>query len=78
MMAVQVTTSPHLAVSTPQKLFALDIYSTAPTRTTYDVFPNGDFLMLALASEAVRTHTPLVVRLNWASALETSASDKKP
>jgi len=78
MMAVQVTTSPKLAVSNERKLFALDGYSIPGGRASYDVFPNGDFLMLALAGETLKTRPPLVVRLNWASALEKASDDKKP
>jgi hypothetical protein len=39
-------------------------------RSSYDVFPNGDFLMLAAARfDSAARSVPLVVRTNWAASL---------
>src|SRR5262249_33604972 len=67
MMAARIETSPKVRLVSMSELFSLEGYLTSPTRTVYDVFPNGDFLMLATRVDTGRVHTPLVVRLNWPS-----------
>jgi eukaryotic-like serine/threonine-protein kinase len=78
MMAAQVTIAPTLAASNVRVLFPLtNFYSSH--RTTYDVFPNGDFLMLAEQGDTTKlSRAPLVVRLNWASALQDRAAAQNP
>jgi serine/threonine-protein kinase len=69
LMAAQVTTSPRIAVTGVRPLFPLRQYMTMLGRSSYDVFPNGDFLLLATQSDSATVRsTPLVVRTNWASA----------
>jgi serine/threonine-protein kinase len=69
MMAARIATSPKPSVVSVSALFPLDGFFTSPARTVYDVFPNGDFLMLATRVDTGKVRTPLVVRLNWPSAL---------
>jgi Tol biopolymer transport system component len=71
MMAVQIAKTPKLAVTGVRPLFSVDDYYTSGTRTVYDVFPNGDFLMFATRSDTGKARTPLVVRINWPSALSS-------
>jgi serine/threonine-protein kinase len=73
MMVAQVTTAPRLAVSNVRVLFPLTNFYGSH-RTTYDVFPNGDFLMLAQQRDTTKLRAPLVVRLNWAPALQEPAT----
>ena len=68
MMAAQVTTSPKLAVTGVRALFSMREYMSLLGRPSYDVFANGDFLLLATQSDSTVLRTPpLVVRINWAS-----------
>ena len=79
MMAAQVATTPKLAVPNVRALFPLtNLFSENPARTWYDVFPNGDFLMLAERADTTKVHMPLVVRLNWASSLERRGVARTP
>jgi Tol biopolymer transport system component len=79
MMAAQVTTTPKVAVTSVRPLFPMRQYMAILGRSSYDVFPNGDFLLLATQADsaAVRS-TPLVVRTNWASALGEHQRDRAP
>jgi hypothetical protein len=48
-------------------------------RPSYDVFPNGDFLLLATQSDSTASGSaPLVVRTNWASALGDRRRELSP
>jgi hypothetical protein len=70
MMAAQVTTTPKVVVTGVRPLFPMRQYMAKLGRSWYDVFPNGDFLLLAMQSDSATVRsTPLVVRTNWASAL---------
>ena len=70
LMAAQVTTSPRIAVTGVRSLFPLRQYMTMLGRSSYDVFPNGDFLLLAMQSDSTASRSaPLVVRTNWPSSL---------
>ena len=70
MMAAQVATTPNIKVTGVRPLFSMKDYMSTLGRPSYDVFPNGDFLLLATQSDSVTRRTPpLVVRTNWASAL---------
>jgi serine/threonine-protein kinase len=70
LMAAQVTTSPKIAVATVRTLFPLSPYLTILGRPCYDVFPNGEFLMLATRPDSTAARsTPLVVLTNWISPL---------
>jgi hypothetical protein len=79
LMVAQVTTSPRIAVASLRQLFPMREYLSMASRSSYDVFPNGDFLMLGLQtdSNAVRS-TPLVVRTNWTSSLVERQRDRTP
>ena len=75
MMAAQVTTSPKLAVTGVRALFSMREYMSLLGRPSYDVFANGDFLLLATQSDSTVLRTPpLVVRINWASGF----SERQP
>jgi serine/threonine-protein kinase len=79
LLAAQVTTAPRVAVTGTRALFSLRNYMTVIGRSSYDVFPNGDFLMLARQSDSAAVHsTPLVVRTNWASSLGDRPGSQKP
>jgi eukaryotic-like serine/threonine-protein kinase len=78
MMAAAVTTTPKLAVAAARTLFSAEDYSGPPNRQLYDVFPNGDFLMLAARTDTGRVRPPLVVRMNWPSVLHEHATERKP
>ena len=70
LMAARVTTSPKVAVTGVRPLFPLRLYMSMVGRSSYDVFPNGDFLLLAMQSDSTASRSaPLVVRTNWASSL---------
>ena len=71
MMVARIATSPKLHALTPSQLFSLDGLIRSATRSAYDVFPNGEFLLTAnrVDTASNKGHTPLVVRLNWAAAL---------
>ncbi|HSQ30757.1 MAG TPA: hypothetical protein VLN49_12955, partial [Gemmatimonadaceae bacterium] len=77
LMAAQVATSPRFAVTGVRPLFPLRQYMTILGRSSYDVFPNGDFLLLAVQSDSARS-VPLVVRTNWASLLGERRGDRTP
>jgi hypothetical protein len=73
MMAAQVTTSPKFAVSGVRPLFSMKDYMSVFGRSSFDVFANGDFLLLTTQSDSAAARSvPLVVRTNWASALGQS------
>ena len=77
LMAAQVTTSPKVAVTGVRPLFPLRQYMTMLGRSSYDVFPNGDFLMLATQSDSTTSRSaPLAVRTNWASSLGEAGATK--
>jgi len=73
MMAAQVTTTPKFAVSGVRPLFSMKDYMSVFGRSSFDVFANGDFLLLTTQSDSAAARSvPLVVRTNWASALGQS------
>ena len=79
MMAAAVTTSPRIAVTGVRSLFPMRQYMTMLGRPSYDVFPNGDFLMLAMQSDSAASRSaPLVVRTNWTSSLGLPRDDRAP
>jgi serine/threonine-protein kinase len=70
LMAARVTTSPRVAVTGVRPLFPMKPYIGMLGRSSYDVFPNGDFLILAAARfDSAARSVPLVVRTNWAASL---------
>jgi serine/threonine-protein kinase len=70
MIAAQVTTSPKFAVTGVRPLFSMKDYMSVFGRPSYDVFANGDFLLLTAQSDSATVRpVPLVVRTNWASGL---------
>jgi len=69
MMVVRITTSPKLHAASPSSLFSLEGLYTSVFRSTYDVFPNGEFVLTDTHVDTSKAHKPLVVRLNWAAAL---------
>ncbi|HTJ24415.1 MAG TPA: protein kinase [Gemmatimonadaceae bacterium] len=79
MMAAQVATSPRIAVTGVRPLFPMRQYMTMLGRPSYDVFPNGDFLLLAMQSDSTTSRSvPLVVRTNWASSLGERGGGRTP
>ena len=75
MMAAQIATTPSLKVTGVRPLFSMKDYMNTLGRPSYDVFPNGEFLLLATQSDsATRRTPPLVVRTNWPSALSRGAA----
>jgi Tol biopolymer transport system component len=79
MMAAQVTTSPKVAVTGVRPLFSMREFMSILGRPSYDVFPNGDFLLLATQSDSTASGSaPLVVRTNWASALGDRRRELSP
>jgi hypothetical protein len=78
MMAARVSRTPKVAVSDVRALFPLTGIYQIDTRTVYDVFPNGDFLMLSNMVDSLRARAPLVVRLNWASGLRARSAMRNP
>ena len=69
MMAVAVNEEPEFTASRPETLFeGLYQYAPFPTRT-YDVDPDGGFVMVAEPGPEESTRR-LIVVLNWASELE--------
>ena len=79
MMAAEVATSPRIAVTGVRPLFPMRQYMTMLGRPSYDVFPNGDFLLLAMQSDSTAPRSvPLVVRTNWPSALAEPMGNRTP
>jgi hypothetical protein len=79
LMAAQVMTSATLAVTGVRPVFPLTQYLATLGRPSYDVFPNGDFLLLATQTDSAAVlSTPLVVRTNWASSLGEHQRDRAP
>jgi Tol biopolymer transport system component len=74
MMVAQVVTTPQIKVIGVRPLFSMKDYMSTLGRPSYDVFPNGDFLLLGTQSDSTARRTPpLVVRTNWTSALNRGA-----
>ena len=65
-----------LAVGTVRALFPLKRYYQYASRSVYDVFPNGDFMMLGYLVDSVPARMPMIMRLNWAAGINT-ASEKR-
>jgi Tol biopolymer transport system component len=79
LMAARVTTSPKIVIADMRSLFPFKQYLTLFGRSSYDVFPNGDFLMLATQSDSVRMRsTTLVVRTNFASSFGERQQGRTP
>ena len=79
LMAAGVTTSPKIAIAAARTLFPFRQYLTLFGRSSYDVFPNGDFLMLATQSDSTRMRsTSLVVRTNATASLGERQRDRAP
>jgi hypothetical protein len=70
LVAAQVTTSPKVAVAGVRPLFSMKQYISLVGRSSYDVFPNGEFVMLATQeADSTMSRPPLVVRTNFLSAI---------
>jgi len=79
LMAAQVTTSPKVAVAGMRPLFSMKQYISLVGRSSYDVFPNGEFVMLATQeADSTLSRPPLVVRTNFPSALGEVRRDRTP
>ena len=69
MMAVEVNTQPNFAGGKPRVLFQGQYLSSFPTRSNYDVSPDGQrFLMLKPVEQAAPTQINVV--LNWFEELK--------
>jgi hypothetical protein len=70
LMAAQVTTSPKVVVTGVRPLFSMKQYISLVGRSSYDAFPNGEFVMLATQeADSTMSRPPLVVRTNFLSAI---------
>jgi len=75
LMAVTVTTAGAFSASSPRKLFDFPVSTmlSTDTSTTYDVAPDGRFLVVrSAAAEPMGGH--LVVVLNWFQLLQRTLS----
>ena len=80
LMAAQVMrTSATVVVTGVRPVFPFTQYLAILGRPSYDVFPNGDFLLLATQTDSAAVlSTPLVVRTNWVSSLGEHQRDRAP
>ncbi len=68
-MAVEMTTSGGLHAGAPRELFRGE-FVMAITSATYDVAPDGRFLMLVPSETPEAVHTSVRLVLNWFEELE--------
>ena len=70
MMAVRVFTDPDFRFEPPEALFELPYSQDGAAAPTYDVGPDGRFVMAKPLERRESDHTELVVVLNWFEELE--------
>ena len=63
MMASSLRTSPVFEPALPRKLFDAEVSTSNSDRTTYDVSPDGRFLMTVAMKDP--SPSPIVLILNW-------------
>ena len=69
MMEVTVAVTPTLRIETPRELFR-GRFQTGFRIRSYDVAPDGRFLMIERGDTPTPTHTSVRIVLNWFDELE--------